>query len=326
MIAFGETILPMQTQNPELMYGGAGVMVVGALMAVMSRRGWRNAGNDELQEQLYPDPDQQTSVAKIYNSNARRGAGAWLATGTALAFAGVHASEPFYSEDTFSADEVTIVIEAGQDSRAKDVKGSDGEDLSRIEGSLLSSMELVNDLDGNMSVNIVLAGSTPETILDINSIGDIEDAFAQTSAYMQEFSNAGEPNIASAIVAAEATDPDKIIVITQDGSQETEDAIRENGEGLSIVSLGRPNTPITFLGQEQIADHTSTFGQVNAESVDSTGELAEFLKKNVTEVFKDSRDVPIKGYWIPAAVLAGASWLLGGLRAMRFPRKVREDK
>lgn len=326
MIAFGETILPIQTQNPELMYGGAGAMAVGALMAVMSRRSWRNAGNNELQEQQYPDPDMQESVAKIYNSNARRGASAWLATGTALAFAGVHASEPFHSEDTFSADEVTIVIEAGQDSRAKDVKGSDGEDMSRIEGSLLSSMELVNDLDGNMSVNIVLAGSTPETILDIKNIGDIENAFAQTSAYMQEFSNAGEPNIASAIVAAKATNPDKIIVITQDSSQGTEDAIRENGDGLSIVSVGRPNTPITFLGQEQIADYTNSFGQLNADSVDSTEELAEFLETNVTDVFKDTKDTPINKYWVPASVLAGTSWLLGGLRAMRFPRKVRKDK
>ncbi len=323
LLAIGlSDVMQVHVERPELFYGGFAMFAAGTTAAFISARRWRDEGNNELEAQLYPDPDQQAAVAEQYTERGRASAITWSFLGAAAFMGMAHLSRPYIQSDSYSAHEIGIVIEAGADSRAKDVEDSDsGEATSRLEASLVSALDLVDDFDGNVRVNIVLAGTYPESMGTISNSEDAITVLDNAANYMQVFENAGEPDIRAGIAIAEASSPEKVVVFTQDESAQTMDAIRDKAEQVVAISTGKPGTPYTFLGQEHFADYTNVFNEVNAEVAISTDEIQGILTEEITDKVVVEGKKPLRGLKNIALISAAFASADAVLKRLIFPRK-----
>lgn len=245
-----------------------------------------DSNNDDGRAHEYrlANPDMAEDARRLFRKTKLAGVAAGLLFTLALSSEALDRAQPYDETNTALVDSVAIVIEAGADSNAGDVlEDSDDKpdrDVSRVQAGYNSAQRLANNVSENVGedveVNIVFAGAKPELIGSIRGTDGSEKAAKAADKYLDDLSNASDPNLAVALSVAAATEPGYIVVQTTDGSQATRDALATlDPKRSTIVSAGQEGTTYQNITSEATADFTA-FNE-DTEIARSTSDLAEIF-------------------------------------------------
>lgn len=275
----------------------AGVAASIAIAAYGVRSGNQLYGQAEQELAAYPDPDMAAEATKAYRNEGRIRKFAGVALGVAAGAALMHAAGPHTVETDYSADHVSIIVEAGENSRAKDIIDSrNGEDITRMEAGLNSGFRFANELGGDVEVQFVFAGSKADALGEVKGTDGKDGVIKKAGAYMTDLSTAGSPDIAGALIAADAAEAEHIVVITSDPNVATADALTAYQRPVSVISPGQAGTKFKFLGEEHEAGYTATFGQKKAAPAKTTDDIQAAMDKVMDREIKSTKTEPTKFY------------------------------
>lgn len=267
-------------ERPGVAMAAAGALAVSTAVSVyQSRRVEAMAADDaEMHNQFAGGSDQAEVAQKHIRHSKWKGWVAGIALSSALGAGIADAANPYTEEQVALADSVTLVIEAGADASAGDVVDEKkGEDVSRVSAGVNSGLRFASRAGEDVTVNFVLAGTNPKSIGSVRGNEGVTEVLDASNDYLDNLSNLSAPDIKGALAVSEATEADYKIVLTTTDVQANVDALATNESEKTIISVGRPDTNYSYLGQERRASFNSQFGNVKARTAESTEELAEIL-------------------------------------------------
>lgn len=286
--------VPLHFDRPMLALGG--VAVAAATVAVGMRRGRQLEEQADAEVSLYPDPDMAEAAVTQYSRERRvskvTGALLGLAAGAAL----VNASGPSTIESNYNANRVSIIVEAGVNSRAKDVTDTEkDEEVTRMAAGLNSGLRFSDELGQDVEVQFIFSGSPARSLGEVKGAAGSDDVVAKAEAYTRDLSTAAEtPDISGALAVADAFEADQTIVITSDESVTTADALNAYARPLSVVSPGTTGTEFRMLGNDRTAGYTAQFGDIKAKSVQDTDQMEKAMDTIIDSKIKNTKEVPSK--------------------------------
>ena len=286
--------VPLHFDRPVLALGG--VAVAAATVAVGMRRGRQIEEQAVVEGTQYPDPD-IAEVAVTQFSQERRvsklsGVLLGLTAGAAL----MNASGPSNIESNYKADHVSIIVEAGVNSRAKDVKDTEkNEKVTRMAAGINSGLRFADELGQDVEVQFVFSGSPARSLGEVKGVTGSDRVVAKANEYTRDLSTAAEtPDISGALSIADAFNADQTIVIVSDNSLKTADALNVYLKPLSVVSPGEAGTKYRMLGNDRTAVHTDNFGEIKGKSVQDTEQIEKAMDTMIDSKIKNTKEVPSK--------------------------------
>lgn len=285
--------VPTHFDRPAYALGG--LAVAGAIAAVTARKDRQLSQQAEVEAGLYPDPDMAQYTADRYNKHriTTRLAGGLLAVASGAGL--VNMAEPTVTENQYQAEKVSVIVEAGLDSRAEDVVDSSSDsNVTRMAAGINSGLRFARELGDDVEVQFVFAGSPARSLGFVEGSSGSEEVVKAADDYTRDLSTASAPDIGGALGVADANEADQTILITADSDAATADAIAGYTGELTVVAPGEQDSKFKFLGTEHVADYTPTFGEIEAEQVQTTDEIQEIMDEITSTKIVSTKVMPSK--------------------------------
>jgi len=286
--------VPLHFDRPVLALGGVAVAAAG--VAVGIRRG-RQIEEQAVAEVLdYPDPNIAEVAETQFLQERRVSKLSGFLLGMAAGAALVNASGPSTIESNYNADRVSIIVEAGVNSRAKDVNDKEkNEEVTRMAAGINSGLRFADELGQDVEVQFVFSGSPARSLGEVKGVTGSDIVVAKANEYTRDLSTAAEtPDIRGALAVADAFEADQTIVIVSDDSLDTADALNAYPRSLSVVSPGIAGTKYRMLGNDRTAVYTATFGDIKGKSVKDTEQMEKAMDTIIDSKIKNTKEVPSK--------------------------------
>jgi hypothetical protein len=207
---------------------------------------------------------------------------------------------PHTEEKINKIDSVAVVIDAGYESYAKDVVDSETDEPTERVLAAANTLIYMEDLEG-IDVNFVAAGREP---INIGSISDqgIDTVVSNFNVYINNDSNMGSPSngggdVETALSIAEATNPDKILVLTGslEGQSQSYLLVGQEIEGkrdVSVIAIGTPGSKYgEFDAPINVDFNQKVVGVEDSYSAASTNELENVVSEIIdNEIQTDVRN------------------------------------
>lgn len=285
--------IPTHFDRPVLALGGMAVAGAAVIATQLKNRSLDQQADIEVSQ--YPDPDMAEQTKVQYNKQrliTKVGGGLMaVAAGATL----LNMADPSTVETNYNADKVSIIVEAGLDSRAKDVEDStNGSEVTRMTAGINSGLRFADDLGRDVEVQFIFAGAPARSLGSVEGTVGSADVVNKADDYTRDLSTASAPDISGALGVADANEADQTVLITSDSAAGTADAINAFAKPISVITPGQPDTKFKFLGNEQVADYAATFGEIEAEQVQTTDEIQAVMDEISSSKIVSTKETPSK--------------------------------